>query len=41
VRPSSSECLRSSPSHELYLIAAICYLLLFGFVTWEEFRAVI
>jgi len=29
------------PSHELYLIAAVCYLLLFGFVTWEEFRAVI
>ena len=29
------------PSHELYLIAAVCYLLLFGFVTWEELRAVI
>jgi uncharacterized membrane protein len=29
------------PSHELYLIAAVCYLLLFGFVRWEEFRAVI
>jgi hypothetical protein len=29
------------PSHELYLIAAVCYLLLFGFVTWEEVRAVI
>ncbi len=29
------------PSHELYLIAAVCYLLLFGFVTWEEFRAVL
>jgi hypothetical protein len=29
------------PSHQLYLIAAVCYLLLFGFVTYEEFRAVI
>jgi Ion channel len=29
------------PSHKLYLISAVCYLLLFGFVTWEEFRAVI
>jgi Ion channel len=29
------------PSHELFLIAAVCYLLLFGFLTWEELRAVI
>jgi hypothetical protein len=29
------------PSHELHLIAAVCYLLLFGFVTWQELRAVI
>jgi ion channel len=29
------------PSHALYLIAAVCYVGLFGFVTWEEFRAVI
>jgi hypothetical protein len=29
------------PSPELYLISAVCYLLLFGFVTWEELRAVI
>jgi hypothetical protein len=29
------------PSRELYLIAAACYFLLFGFLTWEELRAVI
>jgi len=29
------------PSHERYLIATACYFLLFGFVTWEELRAVI
>ena len=29
------------PSHQLSPIAAVCYLLMFGFVTWEELRAVV
>jgi ion channel len=29
------------PTHELFLIASICYLVLFGFVTWQELRAVV
>jgi hypothetical protein len=29
------------PSREVYLIAAVSYLLLFGFITWQELRAVI
>jgi hypothetical protein len=29
------------PSHGLLLTASVCYLLLFGFVTWQELRAVV
>jgi ion channel len=29
------------PTHELYMIASVCYLVLFGSITWEELRAVV